>query len=168
MKKNLILAVMAILSMTTFANGAFADAVQAVKTHNDFTFNLGYHDGWGNEIYFNCDSVEDYTQSLLAKLGATNVKVNCMGGIDPVMPFMPPVVSVSFDSVRAANGTLTGAPVNAAWSEVKIHDFDNCFLATSVLNEVKDHFEIRDLKGADTCSDTNGSYHFSMTALMAQ
>lgn len=167
MNKTFALVVMAVMGLSS---AAFAGdtAIQAVKSHNDFDFVINGHTDMGNEVYYNCQSVEDFTESFLTKLGATNINVHCTGGIDWGIPSLYPSVTVSFDSIRVPSATVTGAQVAAAWTDVKLHGWDNCHLANQVLAGVKDHFDIQGLKTSGHCSDSNDSYHIELSTLMAK
>lgn len=169
MKNTFALIVMAVMGLSSAAMAAdSAKDVQAVKTHNSFDFVINGHTDMGNEVYYNCRSVEDFTETMLTKLGATNISVSCTGGIDWGMPTLYPSVTVSFDSIRLPSATATGAQVAATWTDVKIHDFDNCHLANQVLKGVQDHFDIQGLKTSGMCSDSNDSYSFQLSTLMAK
>jgi hypothetical protein len=167
MKKTLMVFVMAVLGSIGSTAMAADATVQAVKTHNSFDFVVNGRSSF-HQVYYNCDSAEDYIESLLKKMGASNISVRCTGGIDYgqiPMDFLS--IEVAYDNVRLPSANVTGTQTTGVWKEVKLNDFDNCNLAMETIKGVKDHFELKDIKGADRCWDPNDSYRVSFSALMA-
>lgn len=168
MKKTLVLFVMAVLSSVGTSAMAAEATVQAVKTHNSFDYVVNGRTAMGNQVYYNCDAAEDYIETLLEKVGATNISVRCTGGIDfGQIPMDSLAIEVSFDSVRLPSATVTGTETPAIWKSVKLQDFDNCNLAMETIKGVKDHLEIKDMKGLNRCWDANDSYRVTLSALVA-
>lgn len=161
MKKVLILSVLAMLGMASIAN---ADNVNAFVTHNDFDFTVSSYADNGMTIYYNADSVEQFTYDMLARMGATNISVNVMNGMGNELVFMP-AVSVQFDSLRAVgNGTAR----NAVMRPVRMSGDAQGMLAPSVFEGVKDHFDISDLSEKNTEIGGYYSYDYRMNTLFAQ
>ncbi|MFL5815151.1 MAG: hypothetical protein ACJ763_16360 [Bdellovibrionia bacterium] len=168
MKKTMMLFVMAVLGSIGSSAMAAEATVQAVKTHNSFDFTVNGRTAFGHQVYYNCDAAEDYIENLLGKMGATNISVRCTGGIDMgQIPMDMLAIEVAFDSVRMPSAAVTGTETAGVWKEVKLHDFGNCNLAMETIKGVKDHFDLKDIKGLDRCWDANDSYRVSFSALMA-
>jgi hypothetical protein len=168
MKKTLALFAMAVLGSIGSNSFAAEATVQAVKTHNSFDFVVNGRTGMGNQVYYNCESAEDYIETLLEKVGATNISVRCTGGIDfGQTPMNELSIEVAFDSVRLPSASVTGTQTAAVWKSVKLQDFDNCNLAMETIKGVKDHLELKDVQGLHRCWDSHDSYNVTLSALVA-
>lgn len=160
MKKSLLAA---LFSMGFGLASVASAAMNASLTHNQFSFGVNGHEDLGTEVYYNCDSVESYTEDLLQKMGAQNISVTCMGDHMGLTSY--PNIEVSFDSARTT-GAASDRVIEADWTPVSLHDFNNCQLARAIVRGVQDHFEIKDLTGMRSCGSPGASYRYNMTVLM--
>lgn len=116
-------------------------------------------------VYYECSSAEDQIEDMLVKMGATNVHVQCSGGLDTFNPIMtvPAHVTVSYETMRAA--TNSSDATSADWKAVSIHSFNNCFMMSQVYENVKDSFEMKDLKAPRSCSRADSAFRLEFTTL---
>ena len=61
------------LSLIVFSLSSFA--------REQVSFYYAGIEGWGRS-YYSCDYVEDQTSKVLELFGATDININCFGGID--------------------------------------------------------------------------------------
>ena len=116
-------------------------------------------------VYYNCDSAEDQVEDMLVKMGASNVHVTCTGGLDTFNPGMsfPAHISVSFETMRAAANSSDAT--SSDWKTVSIRSFDNCFMMSQVYENVKDSFEMKDVKAPRSCARADSSFRLEFTTL---
>jgi hypothetical protein len=138
-----------------------AVTARRATVHQDFYISSNWDFG---RVYYNCDSVEDSVESLLAALGATDIRVRCTGGISNDMPPMDASVTVSYQSLRLANPGEPGA-ISAQWKGVNYQTFDNCFLNQQIFKNVRSGFAIQDVRETSHCSDPGAEYRLQGTSL---
>lgn len=156
---------MLVLGLVAGASIAHADGVQAVRAHNQFSFVINSEDGFGNYTYYNGQSVQERTQDVLEKLGATSVQVYVANDIDDLI--LDPVVEVQFDSIHLATAGAV-SPFLASWKEVTFQGSDDGDLVSGILDGVKSRFEIQSFNNSFPNVGTSQPYHFDLTTLFAQ
>ncbi len=104
-------------------------------------------------VYYNCDSVEDFTEDMLESLGATGISVRCRGGFDQYNPSWSTSARVvaSFD-----------VPEEGVMTSVELKGWQNCHLATTVFAAVSGNFDLQNVE-VSRCSAfrPNGKYSIS-------
>lgn len=161
MKKMILLAIGLVLS------GAAHGAVSAKYSSHNNSFAIDRRLDSGAEVYYNCDVVEDTAQSILKKMGASRVQARCSGGIVNGH-LMDAYLDLNFTSLKTASAGQTGELVQADFKHIVLKGFDNCALVKSIVNKVKNNFEVKNLVSHRSCSLNNGSYNFEMDVLVAQ
>jgi hypothetical protein len=136
--------------------------VQRVTTETDFMVRSRV--GFGENVYYNCDVVESNLESMLVKMGATNVHVECTGGIDD---FRPPYawesqVHMSFEAMKPAAEGATD--MRGEYKAVDFKSWDNCYLYQQAFEEVKSGFDIKDAK-VGSCSSSNSGFSLKANIL---
>lgn len=120
--------------------------------------------GAGDRIYYNCDSVESETKSLLKKLGAENIRVTCSGGYDHHMGHSGP----AFVSARFVAPTMTknnAAPRLASVREVRIRGNDNCHFMSNTLEALSEVLELDVLSGDRSCFSSRSRSNYVVSVL---
>lgn len=144
MKKLLVLAAMA-LSLNSFA----AD-VNVSFTH--------WGNNSGNQSYYACSYVEDQAHMYLDLFGATDVQVNCTGGIQNSWYMQPVSVRASFNlpilsgTELVENVTIKGDAFRPA-----------CALNVQMIREflkVMPHISV--IKKSDSCAFFSSNYFFEL------
>lgn len=74
----------------------------------------------GNQYYYNCDFVEDRTETLLEQLGASNVRSRCTGGLNSGMG-MPAFARITFDAPVASENGVTETVVIKGWESCELN-----------------------------------------------
>ncbi len=155
--KTLIVLAMAFLGLS--AAQASVPAVKAPVTQ-EFFLNSDFDFG---KIYFSCNSVENQFTALLKTLGATDIKVNCIGGISESSPMWDASVAVTYTALRASQ--QTPASTQADFKEIKVNKFDSCFLMTQLFAAVQGSFEMKDLKVTRSCMNADAPFHLQVSTL---
>lgn len=132
-----------------------------VSTHKEFTIRSAT--SFGGWVYYNCDSVENAVTDLLTKLGASNIRVWCTGGLQDNQPPMDAYVDVSFDALKLAAINDTGI-VMAHWTPIKIHTWDSCELETEIFNNTRSGFSMTNV-AVSRCSSSTSQFRASLTTL---
>lgn len=148
------------IALLAFGSAQAGVPSKKVSYNQDFTLKSSF--GSLDKIYYNCDTVESAIEDQMAQMGATNIQVQCHGGLDDFMPAMPAYITLSYEALRAS----TGGDVTAAdWKTVSIHSFNNCFLMTQVYEQVKGNLEMKDVKAPARCLRADSSFRMQMTTL---
>jgi hypothetical protein len=136
----------ALLSISAFAE------LQSVET----SFVVSRFAGVNEVVFYNCDSVERFTETMLEDMGAMNIEVRCRGGIDIFNPNFSTdaFVTTSF-LVKSGEGDLTA---------VTLQDRDNCHLANEVFDGVRDEFVLENVDSR-RCTRSNARYKISFDVL---
>jgi hypothetical protein len=104
-------------------------------------FNLNNYFEAENKVHFNCASVEDATRKLLAQLGASEIIVNCIGGIQEDLP------TLAWDSsVKACFNVLKKTPNanrSADAQPVVIQSSVGSILLSQLFRSFSDAFDIQ-------------------------
>ncbi len=129
-------------------------SVSAFAADNKVSFGYSGHEGWGTS-YYSCDYVEAQTEKVLELFGATDVSVQCSGGIQ--MGTMWPVsVTARFNSP-----VLSGRDM----AEVVKLKGDNwnpaCGLNVTIVKSLLPSFKnVSVVKKSDSCAFSNSNYSY--------
>ncbi len=153
-----------VLGLTSLAQAA----VPTVVNQNKVDFVVNGRADLGAQVYYNCDSVEEYTKNILSQMGATHISVTCTGDFGNHLTDYP-MVHAQFESLRLAdpNQSQASGPM-ADWQVLQLRDFDNCQLARAIVHGVKDSFEISKFSGDRMCGEANSGYRYELTILKAE
>jgi hypothetical protein len=136
---------------------AFANTVA-----RDVRFNHSGRTIWG-EVFYNCNAVEDIFEGHLRKLGASNIRVRCTGGIESWGGTMRgfPI------SVRATFNAPVPVSNNARIVTLKSRAGDNsCELHTGILNKVLPLFPAITVNSRRSrCSDNRSRWNYNLQIL---
>ena len=146
--KKLIAAVLCALSLSAVA------ATETVKfSHNGI-------ETWGRS-YFSCDTVEAQTERALKALGATQINVDCTGGIRPGQMWLPVSVTASFE-VAALQGNET-----AVTKTIKSRPGqESCSMNVLIMKSVLPKFSnVTVLEKRDRCSSPNTRWSYTVSIL---
>ena len=115
-----------------------------------------------DRVYYACDSVEYTVKNILEKMGARNVNADCRGGLDNTNGrfHQPAYLSVDFEAI---NAELDGK-ISVSAQDIRLRDRDSCHLYNSIVNAVKDQFEIAYLD-VRRCSGLSSPARIEMTVL---
>lgn len=121
------------------------------------TFSAGGRGGL-NYTFFNCDSVEGQVETLIEKLGGTNVSVRCTGGLDPWgnMPPMPAYITAKFEN-RGGTGAVENVTIKSdAWDS-------NCELNVPAMEALLPAFEnIKVVSKRASCFDNSDRWSYNL------
>ncbi|MCO4754043.1 MAG: hypothetical protein KC478_06155 [Bacteriovoracaceae bacterium] len=133
-------------------SSAFANMVPTAEKTVTKKFRMDSRTDFGARVYYNCDSVEIRGEELLEELGATNILVDCSGGLDPVTRWpMDAYVEATFTvKVEDANGQGTGM-----YEDFLFRSHTSCDLYKSFFDHVKDEFEFAELDRVRSCSSSS-------------
>lgn len=117
-------------------------------------------------VYYSCSSVEAQVETLLQQLGARNVMVRCTGGIDPVLPEVAweSDVDVRFDALTLVGPGAPGA-MQASFRDIRIHEWDSCYLLRQTFDEVAPGFVLRNIMFPNSCSSSRSAFRLELTTL---
>lgn len=127
---------------------SYADQV-AYPTATEIHYTLNSHLGGGEQVYYNCDSVESSVYSILKKIGAEQIKVNCTGGLDDWRFPMPAYVSARF--IAASSIKNKQAPRKASVESISLRDNGSCHLFKETLNTLEVAVELNVTKSPSSC-----------------
>lgn len=108
--------------------------------------------GPGDRIYYNCDSVESNTKSLLKKLGAEKIRVTCSGGFDPYTGFPPTPAYVTAKFIAPTMTKNNATPRLASVKEIELRGSDDCHFMKSTLEGLAEEIELNIVDGPNFCS----------------
>lgn len=111
----------------------------------------------GDRVYYNCDSVESNTKSLLKKLGAEKIRVSCTGGFDPYTGFPPTPAYVTAKFIAPTMTKNKAEPRLASVKEVELRSSDDCHFMKSTLDGLADEIELVITDGPNFCSSGRAS-----------
>jgi hypothetical protein len=123
----------------------------------EVSFSAGGRGGL-NVTYFNCDSVEGQVETLIEKLGGTNVSVRCTGGLDTwrSMPPMPAYVTATFDTVGGTGAVENVTIKSPAWDS-------NCELNVPAMEALLPAFSnIKVVSKRASCFDNSSRWSYSL------
>lgn len=123
----------------------------------EVSFSVGGRGGL-NYTFFNCDSVEGQVETLIEKLGGTNVSVRCTGGLDPwsSMPPMPAYVTATFDNAGGTGAVENVTIKSQAWDS-------NCELNVTALESLLPKFEnIKVVSKRASCFDNSSRWSYNL------
>lgn len=165
MNKKIIFALLAItpfihapLGVAATAPGSASESASKPASERFFFTFTG---NWsGNYTMVSCDYAEYVAQDFMRKLGATNVSVNCSGGIQPYGVY-PINLNVNYDAVVLGERT-----------RVRTIDIDsqvwnsNCVFDTRLMRTLLREFKnVKPVSQFDSCfqSDSRYSYRLDVT-----
>src|SRR6185437_15621701 len=108
--------------------------------------------------------IMDRAESLLKSLGATDVKVDCMGDGGWDEPSFDPMVTAEYSSAHLPKAGLLGENVKATWQTLALRDFNGCDLTRQLLVGLTSGLEVRNVKAAE-CDQADASYRFQLDSL---
>lgn len=142
------------------ASSAFA--VDAIPRTSKVGFFVSESTGAGNTTYYSCDGLEDLTKSMLKKLGASDIRVRCSGGLDSGTYWGTPSIDVSFVSPMRGSGAEARA---ASYQTVQLRDSDNCHAAQTIFAAIRSRLDLTSVSGTESFCDSNDSYRIQAQAL---
>lgn len=138
-----------------------AQVVVAVPVTSSVSFSIFESTGGGNYTYYSCDALEDLTKSMLKKMGASDIRVSCSGGLDGGQYFGSPSVRASFvHPVRANEGA------RAQYKSVTLKDSDNCHAAQEIFSAIRVKLDLASVSGDRPFCEPRQSYKIQVQALM--
>lgn len=152
-----LIALLGIGSIATAAEYAYPERFKVSYTLDTFL-------GAGDRIYYNCDSVESDTKSLLKSLGAENIRVSCSGGFDHNLGYAGP----AYVSARFVAPTMTknnAAPRLAEVREVRLRGNDNCHFMSNTLEALSEVLELDILEGERSCFGNRSRSNYVVSVL---
>ncbi len=144
-----VLKLVSALALTAVAFNASAEQF-AYPAMSEVSYSLPSHVGGGDQIYYNCDSVESTVKSMLKKLGAEDIRVRCTGGIDEWSTPTSAFVTAKF--VAASMVKNNQAPRVASIKSVTLRDDGNCHLYNETLMALSEGMELDVVDGPSYCS----------------
>jgi len=139
-------------------------SVPSERISHRIDFTLDTYFGAGEKVYYDCFSAESAIEDQMERMGAKNVHVRCVGGLDTFNPDMSMPAHIILEFVTLVPGS-PGA-VNANWKQVRINSFGNCFMMSQVYEQVKGTMEMQNVKGPGYCADPDSAFHLSFTTLV--
>ena len=126
------------LVLTLISSSAFAVGYQSVNTSYTIFSNVG-----GNNVYYNCDSVERNVENLLEEMGARNISVRCTGGLDRWGRMSTSAfVRASFE---ALSYSMPNDGTHFAVEKVSINERGACHLYNTSVKALAKNFELTEL-----------------------
>lgn len=161
---TLTLLTVAFSFMLLKATAASAE-IAAFRTHR-LSFHIDSRPDVGLRVYYNCDSVESQLESLLEQMGARNIDVRCTGGFDRNLPEIAweADVDLRFDALKLVGSGTPGA-IRAAFQDIRIHEWDSCYLLRQTFDEVKSDFVLKNVSGPNRCFSANDSFRLELSTL---
>lgn len=145
-----------IRSIIVLAALIFSQSAFAFTQPQEVGFQISPFVGNNGRVYYNCESVRGEAKKVLTMMGASDIRVSCSGGIDPIgnFPPTPNVVRASFL-----------APSQGEFETIQFQGRDNCHLVTELFNGVRDAFIHHNVQGLKACRSAGASYNFSVEVL---
>lgn len=124
------------------------------------SFGYSGYEGWGRS-YYSCDYVEAQTEKVLEMFGATEIDVNCSGGISYGQIWMPVSVRAEFTApvVSETSTTTVTKYKGDTWNP-------SCGINVAIVKNLLPKFaNVQVLKKSDSCAfqSSNFEYTFSIT-----
>ncbi len=111
--------------------------------------------------FYSCDYVRHLTRVTLQQLGATNIQVQCDGGL----PYESSnSVTASFSTKQPAPTGIKTALVGTV-SNVALVAHDSCDLNLQIYESVIKHFHIYSQQEDNTCWDSSGDFQAKVVDL---
>ena len=149
-------------ALTVVAFNASAEQL-AYPTLTEVSYSLDSNVG-GDQVYYNCDSVESSVKSMLKKVGAENISVRCTGGLDRWSFPTPAYVTAKF--VAASMVKNNSAPRKALVQNVTLRDNGNCQMYLNTLEALSEAMELDIVAGPTSCRlDTRIRSKFEVSVL---
>lgn len=146
----------AFLLLMLIVSPVFAADYEAKETRFTIQDRFGF-----DRVFFNCDNVEITARQILREMGAKEIDVRCRGGLDRWNGnHLPAFVEASF---MALNTELEG-PIEPRAESVGFRRPRDCYLFNSIVNGVKDDFEIAELN-MRRCSNLRSPTRIEMLIL---
>lgn len=136
-----------LLLLSLFVVSAFAAEVR---------FTIEERTSWGDWVFYNCDSVENFVEDMLVDMNAEDINVRCTGGLDPFFP--------QFSTAARVRASFTPVSPDQP-EEVELRGFDNCHLAHSSFKGIKDEFNIENLEMRRSCRRPGDRYRIRFDLL---
>ena len=156
--------ILSLVAALGFVGTAQASEV-AYPTETEINYTLLSHVGGGEQVYYNCDSVEDTVESMLKKLGAENISVRCTGGLDQDWRFPTPA-NVSARFIAASSVKNNQAPRKASVQNVVLRDNGSCHLYKETLETLEVAMELEIVKAPGACrADSRIRSNFQVNVL---
>ena len=134
-------------------NGQRVPAVLVTQNINFFYANP--------DSFYSCDYVRHLTRTTLQQLGATNVHVQCNGGL----PYdSTNSVTASFLTAQPAPAGVKTALMGTV-SNVALVAHDECDLNLQIYESVIKHFHVYSQQEDDTCWDSSGDFQAKVVDL---
>jgi hypothetical protein len=150
-------------------NGSAAHAdTQAYTSQNNVGFFLSEYQEFPAQVYYSCDEVQERATELLQTLGASQVNVDCEGGINPFGIYSAPHVTLNFDSVQASKPSASATGVTAHFTTIQLRGTQGCDLTHQILEQVKGSFDIQSLVGDSSCMSPDSPYSMTITVLVSE
>ncbi len=130
-----------LLAGLMLTGAVFAQTINTVTVLEKRNFRINERTTFGGSIFYACDSVEDAAEELLSKLGASDVKAKCHGGIRPWGGWSGPAyLNLSFNVKRVSDdGSEEGA-----YEAINFRSHGNCHLYSEIFKGVKGRLKSSD------------------------
>ncbi len=133
----------------------FASSFAMAEVNHETSFLVSQFTGNGNKIFYNCDIVEDFTEDVLEKMGAYDIRVRCSGGLDDFF---------STNAFVRASFSTNSEDVEMAAVELK--DRKNCHLAHETFRGLRDSFVLENVDTHNSCNfRPSGRYKITFSVL---
>jgi len=109
-----------------------------------------------NRVFLSCDYAEDTTYSVLEKLGAVDIEVNCYGGIN-TGSMQPVSIRASYTKLnQTQSGDILTINSNSG----------NCFFDTKLIDNLLRNFpEYKIISRRRHCFSSTDSYQYNLETL---
>ncbi len=151
-----------LLLVAGFASLASADLVGANRFSVAKDIVIRSDAGFGNKIYYSCDSAQSAAESLLVEMGATNVSVRCTGGLDEFVS-TEAYLQLYYEPLKLAKPNEKAA-FTANWTAVELRGFDGCHLNNQIFEQIQGDFELRQISQR-RCGSLSSSYRLRFETL---
>jgi len=142
-----------------------AESVPAFLTQEKTSIWMNSDNMIAETILYSCSSLEDKTQSILEKLGATSISVRCYGDGDPTRVSYSPTLELKFNATRLPSLRRSGPPSTGTWTNVSFKGFNDCDTTYQILAGVKDQFDTQGFMTRNPCNTNDDGYDFSFLVL---
>lgn len=168
LKLNLALAASILVAGSAIgATRAQADT-QAYFAPQSVEFFVNGDQEFPEQVFYSCDEIESRATELLQTLGATQINVDCQGGIDPFGSYSEPHVSLSFNSLQTSKPAVTAPAVSAQFTTVRLQGAEGCDLTQQLLGQVKGLFDVQSMTGDTSCMSADSPYSLTLTILVSR
>ncbi len=143
-------------------SSAFANMVPTAEKTVTKKFRMDSRSDFGARVYYNCDSVEVRGEELLEELGATNIDVECSGGIDPFNRYPQDAYVEATFTVKVEDEKGEGLGM---YEDFYFRSHTSCDLFKSFFKGVKDAFSFSSLDRVRSCSGRMNNIRIKGTVL---